>query len=383
MRIIVGAVISRSPLIAGSVWNRIHRLIGLQRLGHEVFFVEEVTPNRCVDANGKGTDFEHCVNRSVFCATMERFGVLDRACQIYNQGEATVGLSRASLVAMCKEADLLFNMSGHVASDIVLDHVKRRVYVDEDPVYTQLWHAEYGVDLNFDCHDAFLSVGLNIGTPACCIPDCGVKWGHFLPPVILDWWPASFDASRKTFSTIAAWNQFGDLAYRGEWYRSKAHELKRFAELPRQAKQAMEIVLQRPNNEETEINRLRQNGWIVSEPSHIGGLTGYQQFIQGSRAEIGIAKHAYVNARSGWFSDRSAHYLASGRPVLAQSTGVEGVVPCDRGFVTFDGDEEAVAGVEAINGDYEAHCRAAREFAAEYLDYRKVLPKMIESSLCS
>ena len=99
------------------------------------------------------------------------------------------------------------------------------------------------------------------------------------------------------------------------------------------------------------------------------------------RAEIGIAKHAYVNARSGWFSDRSAHYLASGKPVLAQSTGVEGLVPCDRGFLTFDGDDEAVAGVEAINGNYEAHCRAAREFAAEYLDYRKVLPKMIESSL--
>lgn len=141
MRIIVGAVVSRSPFVAGMVWTWLHRLIGLQRLGHEVFFVEEVTQGRCVDAHGEATDFERCVNRSVFRETMERFGLMERACQIYNGGEATAGLSRESLVAVCKQADLLFNMSGHVASGIVLDHVKRRVYVDEDPVYTQLWHS--------------------------------------------------------------------------------------------------------------------------------------------------------------------------------------------------------------------------------------------------
>jgi hypothetical protein len=140
-------------------------------------------------------------------------------------------------------------------------------------------------------------------------------------------------------------------------------------------------VLQRENRDEAEVDVLRQNGWTVSEPNDTRDLGRYQEFIQGSRAEIGIAKHAYVNARSGWFSDRSAQYLASGKPVLAQSTGVEGSVPSDRGFLTFHGSDEAVAGIEAINSDYEAHSRAAHEFAAEYLDYRKVLPKMIELSL--
>jgi len=381
MRIIVGAVISRSPMVAGSVWNRIHRLIGLQRLGHEVYFVEEVTEDRCFGADGGRAAFEHCVNQKLFRAAMERFGLVDRSCQIYNRGEATAGLSRQSLVSICKDADLLFNMSGHVASDLVLAHVKRRVYVDEDPVYTQLWHAEYGVDQNLAAHDAFLSVGLHIGTPECCIPDCGVTWRHFLPAVILDWWAPSFDASRQYFTTIATWSQFGDLAYLGDWYRSKAHELRRFADLPLRAAQKVSIVLQRESREEAEVDVLRKNGWMVSGPDDIDDLDRYRDFIQGSRAELGIAKHAYVQARSGWFSDRSAHYLASGKPVLAQSTGLEDTLPSDRGFLTFTDCDQAVAGIEAINSDYQMHCRAAREFAEEFLDYRRVLPRMIEHSL--
>jgi hypothetical protein len=136
--------------------------------------------------------------------------------------------------------------------------------------------------------------------------------------------------------------------------------------------------MRRNHRDEADIRLLKDNGWVLTEASLIADLSSYQRYIARSRAEIGIAKNAYVKGCSGWFSDRAAHYLASGKPVLAQSTGFERCVPTGRGLLTFRNMEEAVAGVEEINRDYEAHCRAAREFAEEYLDYRKVLPEMLE-----
>jgi Glycosyl transferases group 1 len=381
MKIIVCAVISRYPYLPGSVWNRIHRILGFQKLGHEVFFVEETGPLGCVDVHGQQCDFERSINRELFQATMQRFGLMDRACQIYNRGEATFGLSLESLVALSKEADLLINMSGHVSTELILNNVKRRVYVDEDPVYTQLWYAEYGEDLNFKMHDIFFSVGLNIGTSYTTIPDCGITWHRILPPVMLEYWPFHIDSSCKRFTTIASWIEFGDLCYRGEWYRSKSEEFKNFARLPGQVRQELEIALQGGRQEDAGIRLLRDNGWILSEASQITDLSRYQAYIARSRAEISIAKNAYVKGCSGWFSDRSSHYLAAGKPVLAQSTGIEHWLPTGRGILTFTSLEEAAAGIEKINQDYAAHCRAAREFAAEYLDYRKVLPQMLE--LCT
>ncbi|PYU86110.1 MAG: hypothetical protein DMG08_30380, partial [Acidobacteria bacterium] len=140
-------------------------------------------PEWCVDAHGHPCSFRDCVNRDLFRATVEPFGLAGRACQIYDHGATTAGLSRDSLRTISKEADFLINMSGHITTDFVLENVKRRVYVDQDPVYTQLWHSEHRADLNFSNHDVFVSVGLNIGTPRTPIPDCGLKWRHTLPPV--------------------------------------------------------------------------------------------------------------------------------------------------------------------------------------------------------
>jgi hypothetical protein len=309
---------------------------------------------------------------------MERFGFMDRACQVYRGGEATFGLSLGDLKARCRDADLLLNISGHVKLDLVLGGVRRRVYMDQDPVYTQLWRAEYRKGLNLEGHDAFLTVGLEIGTSRTPIPSCGVTWRHALPPVLLDWWPAPPPPPAGRFTTIATWSGFRDLCYRGEWYRSKDEEFRRFAELPRRVGQDFEVALRQHRPDDEGVRRLRANGWILSEARRISGLSAYQGYIAGSRAEIGIAKNAYVKARSGWFSDRTAHYLASGRPALVQATGFERHLPTGRGLVAFDGIEEAVEGVERINRDYADHCRAARQLAEDHLDYRKVLPRLLE-----
>ena len=378
MKIIVGAVISLSPYSPGIAWDWLQCTLGFQKLGHDVYYIEEVEPDWCIDAQGQKSDLEHSVNREMFYKTMDRFGLMDRACQIYNCGEATFGLSLNSLTDVAKEADVLINMSGHIKADFILTNVKRRVYVDQDPVYTQVWHAEYGVDLGFGKHDVFFTMGLNIGTPYSSIPDCGVKWHHILPPVVLEYWPVNIDASCRLFTTIASWSGYSDLCYQGEWYRSKYEEFQRFAELPRKVPQELEIILKSYRGEDPGIRLLKDNGWLLSDATQINDLSSYQNYIARSRAEIGIAQNAYVKGHSGWFSDRASHYLASGKPVLAQSTGFERYLPTGRGLLSFSTLEEAIAGIEAINCEYEGHCLAAREFAEEYLDYRKVLPTMLK-----
>ena len=350
------------------------------KLGHEVYYVEEVEPDWCIDDHGQKCDFDHSVNQELFFKTMDRYGLMDRASQIYNLGEATFGLSLISLIEVAKEADVLINMSGHVKADFILSNVKRRVYVDQDPVYTQVWFAEYGEDLNLGAHDVFFSMGLNIGTPYTHIPDCGVDWHHILPPVVLEYWPVQIDDSCRRFTTIASWSGYNDLSYKGDWYRSKYEEFQRFAELPRMAKQELEIALKTYREEDAGIQLLKDNGWHLSDASQINTLSSYQNYIAKSRAEIGIAQNAYVKGNSGWFSDRASHYLASGKPVLAQSTGFERYIPIGRGLLSFSTIEEAIEGIDAINYEYEAHCRAAREFADEFLDHKKVLPNMLEIS---
>src|SRR5262249_36701740 len=199
--------------------------------------------------------------------------------------------------------------------------------------------------------------------------------------VVPDCWPVHPPAAGARFTTIASWGGFGDLCYRGEGYRSKYEEFRRFAALPGQGGPGVEVALRRHSEGDEGVRLLRDHGWHVTEAARIDDLAAYQGYIAGSRAEIGIAKNAYVRGRSGWFSDRSAHYLASGRPVLAQATGFERHLPTGRGLLAFADLEEAAAGVERIERDYPGHCRAAREIAEEFLDYRKVLPKLLDGCL--
>jgi len=383
MRIILGASLSTLPYSPGRAWHRLHYVLGLQKLGLEVYFVEELNPASCLDGRGEKVGLEPSVNAELFRATLQPFGLMDRACLVYGRGEATLGLSRDAVTAVARSADLLINWSGHITCDFILESSARRVFLDQDPVLIQLWQEQYAMDFNLRKHDVFVSTGLSIGTPYARVPDLGVRWHHVLPPVVLEHWPFQIDPSCRRFTTVATLSPFGDVYYRGERYGTKHDGLRRVADLPRRAKAELELAVKYYREEEPGLSHLKDNGWILSDAARIGDLGEYQAYIRRSRGELGIVQSAQVTARSGWFSDRWSHYLASGKPILAQSTDFERWLPTGRGILTFNDVDEAVDGIARINGDYVAHCRAAREFAEEYLDHGKVLPRFLQACTAS
>ncbi|HJZ13492.1 MAG TPA: hypothetical protein VJ521_15165, partial [Acidobacteriota bacterium] len=352
--------------------------LGLIKLGHNVLIVEEVGEGWCFDKSGARTTYERSWSRELFSQMMTQFGVMDQALQIFNAGEATTGPALEAVTAFARDTDILINNSGHIKLDSIMDAVKRRVYVDLDPVYTQLWYAEYGKLQSLDRHDVFFTVGANIGTERSEIPDCGRTWHHVNRIIDLDHWPSRYDPSCRDFTTIANWAGYGELQYGGKAFKPKYSEFMRFAELPRHVRQTFEISLKNYDPEDPRIRKLAANGWSLRNATEqIDSLEKYRRYIATSRAEIGIAQSAYVQGHSGWFSDRSAHYLASGKPVLAQATGFEDHLRTGEGLIAFKTLEEAVHGIEEINGNYQRHCRAARDIAADCFDYRKVLPEML------
>jgi len=219
------------------------------------------------------------------------------------------------------------------------------------------------------------------GAPDCAIPTCGIDWVTTKPPVELGEWPSSPVGDGKRFTTVVTWRgAFGPLEYDGRTYGLRVHEFRRFLELPALTSTPFEVALDIDDADGRDVRRLEENGWTLVDPrAAAGDPWRYRTYVQGSSAELMIAKNLYVDTRGGWFSDRSCCYLASGRPVLAQDTGLERLVPCGEGLITFSTMEEAVAGVQEIVGDYARHSIAAREIAVEYFAAGRVLPRLLEA----
>ena len=380
MRIIFSAVLSIPPYTPGSVLQRIHHVLGLQDLGHDVYFAEETYRDVCVDVSGEVCSFEDSVNARNFLDTMKTFGLAERSCLIYEGGRETVGMSFDRIADVAKGADILINLSGHLSTGPIFEGPRCRVYFDQDPVYTQLWQAEYGQDLNFEHHDVFVTRGLNIGTEASPIPDCSIDWIPTLPAVVLEefWTPP--DPKDSAYSTVASWGVFGDVSYHGEWYRSRRQELIRFAPLPGRVDATFEMMVKAYEQEDDEMRTLLESsGWRLADALTIGDIPAYRNYIKRSRGEIGIAKNAYVKGRSGWFSERSAEYLAAGRPVIAQSTGYEATLPTGVGLLSFATLEEAADAVRDVEAGLGKHARGARELAEAHLSHRRVLPELLDA----
>jgi hypothetical protein len=225
-------------------------------------------------------------------------------------------------------------------------------------------------------------MGLNVGKSNCEIPTCGLDWITLPQPVVLDQWPVAPPQPHDApFTSIGAWRgPNGPVEYRGRTYGLRAHEFRRFIELPMTCPaEKFEMALEIHPGDVKDRDALLRNGWRLVEPGAVARTPeDYRTFVTGSRAEFMVPKHMYVATRSGLLSDRSAYYLASGRPVLARDTGLDGVFPTGAGLLTFTTPEEAADGVEAISADYPRHAKAARAIAEECFDSDKVLRRLLE-----
>jgi hypothetical protein len=362
---------TRLPEFAGSTWVRLQYMLGLTKLGLECFWVDRLS---AVDPLSHPHTLEYLVER--FERTAKQFGFEDRYCIIYNDGEKYFGLSESSLRNLAESADLLINISGYLLPSSPLMRVPRRAYVDVDPGFTQIWGTQ--VDMGFGRHNFFFTTGQNVGTDRFNLPLSGLNWQTILPPVALDYWPARIDPNCNRIGTVGDWRGSQYAIYDGEYYGSKRREFIEVLHLPRASGVSPELALCIGTGDWEDIGLLELSRWKVLDPFlYASDPESYRSFIQHSRAEFSVAKSGYVKANSGWISDRTACYLASGKPALVQSTGCEWKFTEQQGLLTFHNLEEAVAGLRNINDHYLAHCEAARQIAEQHFDSTKVLNRML------
>jgi hypothetical protein len=355
------------PEFAGSTWVRLQYMLGLQKLGVEAFWVDRL---KLIDPLKHHHTLDYLVRR--FDRMASDFGFQDRYSIVYNGGERHFGMDERQLTELIEEADLLINVSGHLSPDSPLMNVPRRAYLDVDPGFTQIWAHEN--DMGIELHNFFFTVGQNVGGPGFTIPTRGVDWQPILPPVVLEEWPACIGDHYQRFSTVADWRGSQRAIFEGKNYGSKRDEFVRILRLPVETKQRMELALCLGPGDHEDLGLLHLHNWCIRDSAwYTSDPHSYREFIQNSRAEFSVAKSGYVRSSSGWVSDRTACYLASGKPVVAQSTGFDWPTCSGKGVVTFRTLEEAVEAIENVNQDYPAHCRAARQIAEERFDSDKVL----------
>jgi hypothetical protein len=376
--LVLAGALAQKPGYGGHTWVFLQYLLGFKRLGWDILFLDELEPAQCVDDTGVACPFESSQNLRYFQAVMERFGLSDSFALSYNRGEHRVGVPRAEVRERVRQSTFLLNVMGFLKDEDILGQAPRRVFLDIDPGFAQMWKDLHLADV-FRGHDDFVTIGENIGQVDCLIPTCGLKWVTTPQPVVLDYWPFQVEPSGDAFTSVASWRgAYGPVEYHGRIYGLRVHEFRKFVELPRRTGTPFHLALDIHPAENMDLVLLAENGWILLAPAEaVGDPWNYQAFIRSSAAEFMVAKNMYVASRSGWFSDRSICYLASGKPVLVQDTGIRHLYPTSEGLVTFRTPAEAVAGVEAIMAHYARHARAARAIAEECFDSDKVLRRLI------
>jgi hypothetical protein len=372
LRILLSGMVAGDPHQGGATWAVMQYLLGLRKLGHEVVLVEPVAPD---------LPAEEPLARSASAAYLREVPrEVTASYALLREGtRETVGLAYEGVERFAREADLLLNISGMLRDQTLISDIPVRAYLDLDPGFNQVWSAT-GEDAGLEGHTHFVTVGQAIGSPECPVPTCGRSWIGMLPPVLLREWPAvARPPARDAFTTVGHWRSYGSVEYEGIRYGQRVHSFRELMELPRRASARFEVALGIHPDERRDIESLGAHGWNLIDPMTVAPTPDrYREFVQGSKAEIGIAKGGYVACRCGWFSDRSAAYLASGRPVVAQDTGFPRFLPTGDGLLAFATLQEAAERVEEVERGPARHSAAAREIAVEHLDSDRVLGSLLE-----
>ncbi len=382
MRIVATGLLGQYPF-GGVVWDYIQYLLGFRALGHDVYYLED-SGSWPYDPVAKTISADCSYNVAFLTRMMAEFGLGDR--WMYRNAADGVfhGAGEALARELLRSADLLLNVS--TASwladyDIGVGH---QMFIDGDPMFTQIRLARGEEDdytRRLRAHDSHFTFGLNVGEADCLAPDCGITWKKTVQPVALDWWPQQRANPSGLWTTVMNWASYKPEEWAGQIWGQKDLEFEAFMDLPTKTRERFLVAVGRGVGNRRPTERLRAAGWGLVEPDEvIPDHHTYRDFLIGSKGEWSIAKHAYVAGRTGWFSCRTACYLALGRPAVVQDTGWTRHLPSGRGVIGFSTLEEAVAGVEAVAADPEGHSQAAREFAEAHLDARLVCADLLRQA---
>jgi hypothetical protein len=370
MKVVLAGIIARHPF-GGVTWCSLMYLLGLRELGHDVLYVEDT--GECVyDPVQNARALDPSYGTSYIHDALSPYGLGDR-WSFVNYDGVHHGLSAEEVRRHCAEADLFLNLSG--GSWFWRDEyvrIPKKAFIDSDPAFTQLaiakaepWYVEF-----FRGFDHLFTFGANVGTPASPIPTGPFTWHPTWQPVTLADWRARAPAGDR-FTSVMTWKTESFTDVDG----NKDVEFLKYLDLPSRTAQPFELAVNGPTA------LLAAHGWNPVDAMSVSRTPhAYRDFIQGSRAELGVAKHAYVATRSGWFSDRTECYLAASRPALVQDTGWSAHLPHGEGLIPFADPEQALAGIDRINSDYATHARRAEEIAREHFDARRVLTRLVEEA---
>jgi hypothetical protein len=386
MRVVVTGLVATYP-VGGVAWDYLQYAEGFRRLGCDVFYVEDTgqwfyDPSAgtfVVDATA-GARYLAAAIGDLVPALAGRWSV--RAPDGTMHGQDMAAVRRA-----CTGADLFLNVSG--ASRLRDEHAGARVlaFIDTDPGYSQARAAAVDrgtVDPQMReaveimrRHHVFFTLGEHVGAPDCAIPDLGIAWRPTRQPILLDRWEAA-PAPDGAFTTVMSWRIDPPAPIvDGRVYGGKDVEFERLLDLPSRTPERLEVAIAGA----APRDRIRAAGWEVTDAQAVSRtLDDYRGYIAASRGELSIAKNAYVASRSGWFSTRSAAYLASGRPVVLQDTGFSAHLPLGPGLHAFTSHAEAVGALAAIRADYAAACRHARDVAVECFDAERVCERLLREA---
>jgi hypothetical protein len=379
LRLIVLGMMGRCPY-GGQTWLYLNWLRGLAANGHDVWYVEDDTVWPYDPEQNTVTDDCRYATRHIG-TSLARVGLAGKWALRLADGEgACWNMTSARLDELYRSCDALLNIVG--ATDLREPQLVApyRVYVETDPVTAELRldQGDAHTAAAYANHHAVVTYGENYGAPDCGVPLCGLSFKKTRQPIDLDLWPMAFDPAAKYFTTIGNYRQSGsDVTWRGQTYHwSKHHEWEKFVDLPGRTAQPFELAL---GCDAADRAFLEGHGWRIVPPLEMSLdiFERYPDYFRRSRAELTVAKDQNVRLRSGWFSERDACYLATGKPVVSQDTGFSAVLPTGEGLFAFTTAEEALAAIDRINSDYPKHCNAARAMAREYFDAKKVAARML------
>jgi hypothetical protein len=375
LRILVSGFLIRYP-VGGFSWHHLQYLAGLQRLGHQVTYVEHYGwPDSCYEPACDVMTADPTYGIEYLRDLLGRCGLEIPWCYLDGGGRYR-GMERAALTRECRECDLYLNLS-NINWIPELEECRCRVLVDTDPVFTQI--GAHGLGGPFSRYHALFTYGENVHKPGCEMPTGGVNWMPTRQPVVLDLWPDRPADADAPFTSVMNWSAYGEHEHAGRRYGQKDREFMAYFSIPQRVSPSMNLAVNAPG----EIRRLlAEAGWCLADPRAATKTPwSYQDYIARSRAEFSVAKHGYVSTHSGWFSDRSCGYLAMGRPVILQDTGFSDFLPCGEGLLAFRNPDEATAAILQVHRDYERHARAARAIVAEYFNADRVLTDLLARTL--